>query len=47
MQRQHPLVYLAALDNPSPAEGVVSQINMQSYAAFDMTSYLDYGLSNV
>lgn len=47
MQRQHSLVYLAALDNPSAVEGVVSQINMQAYAAFDMTVYLDYGLNHV
>ncbi|CAM9481056.1 unnamed protein product [Pylaiella littoralis] len=46
MQRQHRLVYIAALDNPYPAEGVVSQINMQGFAAFNMTSYLDYGLIN-
>lgn len=40
-------MYIAALDNPYPAEGVVSQINMQGFAAFNMTSYLDYGLINV
>lgn len=35
MQRQHQLVYLAALEDPSPADGTVSDINMQSYAAID------------
>ena len=41
MQRQHQLVYLAALENPSPSDGTVSDINMQSYAAFNATGYQD------
>lgn len=36
MQHQYPLIYLAALDQPSFIAGEVSDINMQSYAAFDM-----------
>ncbi|CAN0521290.1 unnamed protein product, partial [Ectocarpus sp. 12 AP-2014] len=47
MQRQHPLVYLAALDDPSPAAGTISDINFQAYAGFDMTSYLEWGLDGV
>ncbi|CAB1113047.1 unnamed protein product [Ectocarpus sp. CCAP 1310/34] len=47
MQRQHPLVYLAALDDPSPADGTISDINFQAYAGFDMTPYLQWGLVGV
>lgn len=49
MQRQHLLVYLASLEDPSPAAGVVSGVNMQMYAAFDMeeAGYLDFGEGQV
>ncbi|CAM9133762.1 unnamed protein product [Ectocarpus sp. 6 AP-2014] len=47
MQRQHPLVYLAALDDPSPAAGTISDINFQAYAGFDMTGYLEWGVDGV
>ncbi|CAN0297621.1 unnamed protein product, partial [Ectocarpus sp. 8 AP-2014] len=45
--RQHPLVYLAALDDPSPAAGTISDINFQAYAGFDMTGYLEWGVDGV
>ncbi|CAM9131372.1 unnamed protein product [Ectocarpus fasciculatus] len=47
MQRQHPLVYLAALDDPSPAAGTISDINFQAYAGFDMTGYQEWGIDGV
>ncbi|CAM9313400.1 unnamed protein product, partial [Laminaria digitata] len=49
MQRQHLLVYLASLEDPSPAAGGVSGVNMQMYAAFDMEAagYLDFGEGQV
>ncbi|CAM9376272.1 unnamed protein product, partial [Ectocarpus sp. 8 AP-2014] len=47
MQRQHPLVYLAALDDPSPAAGTISDINFQAYAGFDMAGYLEWGVDGV
>lgn len=49
MQRQYLLIYLAALDDLSIIEGEVSDINMQSYAAFDMLDegYLSIGLQQV
>ena len=45
MQDQHLLVYLASLEDPSSAEDTVSDINMQSYAGFNMldAGYLSYG----
>ncbi|CAM9134455.1 unnamed protein product [Ectocarpus sp. 6 AP-2014] len=47
MQRQHPLVYLAALDDPFPAAGTISDINFQAYAGFDMTGHLEWGVDGV
>ena len=49
MQDQHLLVYLASLEDPAPAAGVVSGVNMQMYAAFDMeeAGYLDFGEGQV
>ena len=49
MQQQHLRVYLASLEDPSPAEGEVSGVNMQMYAAFDMeeAGYLDFGEGQV
>ncbi|CAM9131295.1 unnamed protein product [Ectocarpus fasciculatus] len=47
MQRQHPLVYFAALDDASPAAGTVSDINFQAYAGFDMSPYLEWGVDGV
>lgn len=44
MQRQHELAYMAALDDPSPAAGDVSDINFQAYAGFNMeaSGYRDF-----
>ena len=49
MQQQHLLVYLASIEDHSPAEGEVSGVNMQMYAAFDMEAagYLDFGEGQV
>lgn len=49
MQRQHSLVYLASVDNPSPAAGEASEVNTQMYPGFDMAEdgYLDFGLATV
>ena len=41
MQRQHQLVYLAALEDPSPADGTVSDINMQGYPGSSHDGYLE------
>lgn len=48
MQRQHILVYLAALDDPL-ATGLDSQINFQSYPGFDMSEsgFTDLGTTAV
>ncbi|CAM9102277.1 unnamed protein product [Ectocarpus fasciculatus] len=45
MQRQHLLIYIAALEDPTPAEGVVSYIDFQSYPDFNMSheGYLKWG----
>ena len=45
MQHQHRLIYLASLEDPSPASGTVSDISMQSYAGFNMLAdgYLSFG----
>lgn len=48
MQRQHILVYLAALDEPL-ATGLESQINFQPYPGFNMAAagYADFGTPEV
>lgn len=49
MQRQHLLVYAAALDDPSPPAGEVSNVSMQVYAGFDMeeAGFLNHTDQNV
>lgn len=49
MQRQHLLVYVAALDDPSLSAGEVSNVTMQSYAGFNMeeAGFLDHTEQNV
>eukprot|EP00903_Cladosiphon_okamuranus_P013851 g12888.t1 len=46
-QRQHPLSYLAALDDPS-ATGLDSQVNSQPYPGFNIatSAYADFGVTN-
>lgn len=46
MQRQHLLVYLAALDDPL-ATGLDSQINFRPYPGLPMAPYDDWGLTGV
>lgn len=46
MQRQHLLVYLAALDEPL-ATGLDSQINFQPYPGSDMAEYAVWGTTGV
>ena len=47
MNKQHPSAYVAGLENPGADLALVSQINMQTYPAFNMVGYLDFSKANV
>lgn len=46
LQRQHSLVYLASLNDPSASANQLTESSMQAYGGFDMdeAGYLEYGL---
>lgn len=46
MQRQHTLVYLAALEEPG-STGLDTQINFQGFPGADQPEYEDFGVDGV
>ena len=49
MQRQHTLIYLASIDDPSAAADELSSVNMRAYAGFNMedAGYRHFAAQNV